>query len=139
MEYTWHYLFEIFVAERAARHHHLLDALYKAAASANLAPRKEDNALLPGTDARPADVFVPHWTGSNHFNQFLLSRLKVSENIKQIKVNLKQNINKIDTTELEAILRYDFNGKLISSFNNYSEHKMFLQELPNQTRFGRGG
>ena len=33
------------------------------AASANLAPRKEENALLPGTSARPADVFIPCWSG----------------------------------------------------------------------------
>ena len=33
------------------------------AASSNLAPRKEENALLPGTSARPADILIPHWTG----------------------------------------------------------------------------
>ena len=32
-------------------------------ASCNLAPRKEQNALLPGTNAGPADVLIPHWTG----------------------------------------------------------------------------
>ena len=32
-------------------------------ASSNLAPRKEENALLPGTSARPADVLIPNWTG----------------------------------------------------------------------------
>ena len=31
--------------------------------SASLAPTREDRALLPGTDARPADVLIPHWTG----------------------------------------------------------------------------
>ena len=31
--------------------------------SAALAPSREDRALLPGTDARPADVMIPHWTG----------------------------------------------------------------------------
>ena len=28
-----------------------------------MAPRKEENALLPGTNERPADVLIPHWTG----------------------------------------------------------------------------
>ena len=42
--------------ERIARHNQV-------AASANLAPRKEENALLPGTSARPADVLIPNWTG----------------------------------------------------------------------------
>ena len=49
--------------ERIARHNQLRDAIYSVAASSNLAPRKEENALLPGTNARPADVLIPHWTG----------------------------------------------------------------------------
>ena len=49
--------------ERIARHDHLNDALFQAAASANLAPRKEENGLMPGSIARPADVFLPNWTG----------------------------------------------------------------------------
>ena len=48
--------------ERIARHNHLRDALYHTAVSAALAPTREDRALLPGTDARPADVFIPRWT-----------------------------------------------------------------------------
>ena len=49
--------------ERIARHNQLRDAIYQVAASSNLAPRKEENALLPGTSARPADVLIPHWSG----------------------------------------------------------------------------
>ena len=49
--------------ERIARHNQLRDAIYQVAASSNLAPRKEENALLPGTSARPADVLIPSWTG----------------------------------------------------------------------------
>ena len=49
--------------ERIARHNNLRDALFQAAASANLAPRKEEQALLPGNNAKPADVLIPHWTG----------------------------------------------------------------------------
>ena len=37
------------------------DALYSAAQSAALAPRKEVPALIPGTSSRPADVFLPIW------------------------------------------------------------------------------
>ena len=48
--------------ERIARHNHLRDHFYHVAASCNLAPRKEENALLPDTNARPADVLIPHWT-----------------------------------------------------------------------------
>ena len=49
--------------ERIARHNHLRDALFSVAASANLAPRKEMQYLLPGSNARPADVFIPCWSG----------------------------------------------------------------------------
>ena len=48
--------------ERIARHNHLRDTLYHTAVSAALAPTREDRALLPGTDARPADVLIPRWT-----------------------------------------------------------------------------
>ena len=48
--------------ERIARHNVLRDTLYHTCASAALAPTKEGRALLPGTNARPADVFLPHWS-----------------------------------------------------------------------------
>ena len=44
--------------ERIARHNHLRDAIFATAASAHLGPSKEDRALLPGCDGRPADVMV---------------------------------------------------------------------------------
>ena len=49
--------------ERIARHHHLRDALFHSAATAHLAPLREERALLPDTDSRPADVLIPNWTG----------------------------------------------------------------------------
>ena len=48
--------------ERIARHNFLRDALFQTAQEAGLAPSKEGRALLPGTDRRPADVFIPHWS-----------------------------------------------------------------------------
>ena len=48
--------------ERIARHNHLRDHLYNTCVSAALGPTKEDRALIPGTDARPADVLIPNWT-----------------------------------------------------------------------------
>ena len=47
--------------ESISRHNHLRDAIYTAAVSATLGPTKEDRALLPGVEARPADVYVPLW------------------------------------------------------------------------------
>jgi hypothetical protein len=49
--------------ERIARHDSLRDAVYHTAQTACLGPTREDRALLPGTEARPADVLIPHWTG----------------------------------------------------------------------------
>ena len=52
--------------ERIARHNHLRDAIFATAASVHLAPTKEDRALLPNTDSRPADVMVPNYIGGLH-------------------------------------------------------------------------
>ena len=48
--------------ERIAKHNHVRDAIYAAAAQAALGPRKEPAGLLPGSDDRPADVLLPYWT-----------------------------------------------------------------------------
>ena len=52
-----------FGGERIARHNLLRDALHQTAAAAGLAPTKEGRALIPGNNMRPADVFIPHWSG----------------------------------------------------------------------------
>ena len=48
--------------ERIARHNHLRDALHATAVAAALGPLREERALLPGNDKRPADVFIPNWS-----------------------------------------------------------------------------
>ena len=48
--------------ERIARHNNLRDLLHQTAVSAALAPTKEGRFLLPDTERRPADIFIPHWT-----------------------------------------------------------------------------
>ena len=48
--------------ERISRHNHLRDALYKTAVQACLGPTREDIALIPGSDARPADLLIPNWS-----------------------------------------------------------------------------
>ena len=52
--------------ERIARHNHLRDALYSTAASAHLAPLREERALIPGEAGRPADVMLPHYEAGRH-------------------------------------------------------------------------
>lgn len=48
-------------ADRIFRHNSLRDAVFSAAQSAALAPRKEVPSLIPGTQNRPADVYLPCW------------------------------------------------------------------------------
>ena len=49
--------------DRIHRHDSLRDALFSAAQSAALAPRKEMPSMVPGSASRPADVFLPTWEG----------------------------------------------------------------------------
>ena len=48
--------------ERIMRHNDLRDILHHTAAQAGLRPAREELALLPGSNARPADVFLTHWS-----------------------------------------------------------------------------
>ena len=51
------------MGERIARHDSLRDALFAVTQTACLGATREGRALLPDTQARPADVLIPHWTG----------------------------------------------------------------------------
>ena len=48
--------------ERIARHNSLRDALYHTAVCASLGPVREERAILPGTNAKPADLLIPNWS-----------------------------------------------------------------------------
>ena len=48
--------------ERIARHDQLRDVLFEPAASASLAPLREERHLLPGSAARPGDVMIRRWS-----------------------------------------------------------------------------
>ena len=48
--------------ERIARHDAIRDCLYATCTQAGLGPTREDRALIPGNEARPADLFLPRWT-----------------------------------------------------------------------------
>ena len=39
------------------------NALYNTCTQACLGPTREDRALIPGSNAKPADVLIPSWTG----------------------------------------------------------------------------
>jgi hypothetical protein len=47
--------------ERIYRHNVIRDAIHETAKQASLAPAKEQSALLPGSQAKPADVYIPGW------------------------------------------------------------------------------
>ena len=38
------------------------DCLYATCTQAGLGPSREDRALIPGNEARPADLYLPRWT-----------------------------------------------------------------------------
>ena len=46
---------------RGGRHDHIRDEIFKEAQRAGFNPKKEMPALIPGTQSRPADVFVEGW------------------------------------------------------------------------------
>ena len=47
--------------DRIHRHDSVQDAVFSAAQTAALAPRKEVPSLIPRTSSRPADVYLPNW------------------------------------------------------------------------------
>ena len=47
--------------ERITRHNDIRDHIFQMAATAVLNPVKEGRFLLPGTDRRPADVYISNW------------------------------------------------------------------------------
>ena len=49
--------------DRIARHNALRDAHHSTAVAASLGPSKEVWFLLPGSYRRPADNFLPYWSG----------------------------------------------------------------------------
>ena len=49
--------------DKIHRHDSVRDALFSAAQTAALAPRKEVSSLIPGTRSRQADIFLPIWQG----------------------------------------------------------------------------
>ena len=48
--------------ERIVRHNEIRDATYEMAAASNSTSSREVPHLLPGTDARPADIHMRRWT-----------------------------------------------------------------------------
>ena len=47
--------------ERISRHNELCNILFRTAQKANLGPAREFRGLIPGSSARPADIFLRNW------------------------------------------------------------------------------
>ena len=47
--------------ERISRHNDLCNVLFRTAQKANLGPSREYRGLIPGSSARPADIFLKNW------------------------------------------------------------------------------
>ena len=47
--------------ERICRHNDLCNILFRTAQKANLGPAREYRGLIPGSSARPADIFLKNW------------------------------------------------------------------------------
>ena len=47
--------------ERIHRHNMIRDCLFSTCTQVCLGPTREDRALIPGTEARPADIYLPGW------------------------------------------------------------------------------
>ena len=47
--------------DRIARHNAIRDALFAAAQSAALGPKREASGVVPDSNSRPADVYLPTW------------------------------------------------------------------------------
>ena len=50
-------------SDRIVRHNALCEVIFSSAQAAGLAPRKEVPALIPDSSSRPADIFLPSWSG----------------------------------------------------------------------------
>ena len=48
--------------DRIFRHDRIRDAIFSAATSAALSPRKEEKDLITGNRSKPADIYVPTWS-----------------------------------------------------------------------------
>ena len=48
--------------DRTFRHNSICDVVFSASQTAAMAPRKKVPSLIPGSQSRPADVFLPTWT-----------------------------------------------------------------------------
>ena len=111
--------------ERIARHNQLRDALFQAAAQAALGPTQEERALIPGREDRPADVFLPSWTGGQDTacDVTVISPLQRDRVVRAAE-------------EAGSALEFAFRRKMTASFDAYKEQGIHFPPLPIETLGG---
>ena len=57
-----YYYYCITNGERISRHNAIRDVIYGMASQAALSPQLEKQYILPGTQMKPADLFIPTWS-----------------------------------------------------------------------------
>ena len=70
--------------DRIHRHNSIRDAIFSAAQTAALAPRKELPSLIPGSQARPADMFLPNWERDVQLHLMLQSSQLCSRSLSKV-------------------------------------------------------
>ena len=111
--------------ERISRHNQLRDALFQAATQAALAPTREERALIPGREDRPADVFIPSWTGG----QDTACDVTVISPLQRDRVRRAAE-------EAGSALVFAFRRKMTASFEACREQGIHFLPLPVETLGG---
>ena len=70
--------------ERICRHDALRDAIFDQANSAGLFPKREPRALVPDSQRRPGDVYIPHWRGRPHAFDVAVTSPLCASNLQQV-------------------------------------------------------
>ena len=132
--------------ERIYRHNSLRDVLYTTAKQACLSPAKEENSLLPGSDAKPADVFIPGWVNGRDaaFDvsvsplQSQLIQKASEENGSAASKRFKDKMNKYHTScDMEGIQFYPI---IVETFGGWHpESEAQIRNLGDQLASRTGG
>ena len=69
--------------ERICRHDALRDAIFDQANYAGLFPKREPRALIPDSQRRPGDIFIPHWRSRQHAFDVAVTSPLCASNLQQ--------------------------------------------------------
>ena len=73
-----------FISPSFCRHDALRDSIFDQANSAGLFPKREPRALVPDSQRRPGDVYIPHWRGRPHASDVAVTSPLRASNLQQV-------------------------------------------------------